>query len=227
MKLLVVAATSMEIMPLLNHTGIDAWQEGDVFKSVEFKGVQLDYLITGVGMVATAYWMGKKINSSYTFVINAGICGAFNRNIELGDVVNVIEDTFSELGAQDDTRFLSLSELNLLGTSTVYNIEKEINNAIVTTIPKVNGITVNTVHGNELAIEKVIEKFHPMVESMEGAAFMMACDLEQVSYMQLRAVSNYVERRNRDNWNIPLAIKKLNEKLIEIIGSLNETRLFD
>lgn len=224
MKLLIVAATSMEIMPLLNYTKIEKWEGVDIFKSVEFKGIQIDYLITGVGMVATAYWMGKKINTSYDFVINAGICGAFNRNIEIGDVVNVIEDTFSELGAQDDTRFLTLSELNLPGTTTLHNIGKEINNAVVASIPKVNGITVNTVHGNELAIEKVVDKFHPMVESMEGAAFMMACDLENVPYMQLRAVSNYVERRNRDNWNIPLAIKNLNKKLIEIVNAFQSDR---
>ena len=219
MKLLIVAATFTEIMPFLNQTGIDLWQEGDIFKSNVYKDIQLDVLITGVGMVATAYWMGKRINSSYNFVINAGICGAFNRNIETGDVVNVIEDTFSELGAQEDTRFLTLSELNLPGITTVYNTENKINNDVIAAIPKVNGITVNTVHGNELAIEKVSDKFHPMVESMEGAAFMMACNLEQLSYMQLRAVSNYVERRNRNNWNIPLAIKNLNIKLMEIVNA--------
>ncbi|MGB3947733.1 MAG: futalosine hydrolase [Bacteroidia bacterium] len=218
MKLLIVTATSLEILPLLNHTGIEAWHEGDIFKSVLYNGIHLDILITGVGMVATAYWMGKKLNSSYTLVINAGICGAFNRNIEIGDVVNVVEDTFSELGAQDDEVFLSLSELNLQGITTVHNVKNAINNEVVVTIPKVNGISVNTVHGNELAIEKVIKKFHPMIESMEGAAFMMACDLEQVEYVQLRAVSNYVERRNRENWNIPLAIKNLNNKLLDVIN---------
>lgn len=217
MKLLIVAATSLEILPLLNQIGIEAWHEGDVFKSVLYNGIHLDILITGVGMVPTAYWMGRKLNSSYNFVLNAGICGAFNRNIEIGDVVNVVEDTFSELGAQDDDRFLSLSELNLLGTTTVYNLRNGLDNAVVSVVPKVNAITVNTVHGNELSIEKVSDKFHPMVESMEGAAFMMACDLEKVAYMQLRSVSNYVERRNRDSWNIPLAIKNLNKKLLEIV----------
>jgi futalosine hydrolase len=217
MKLLVVAATPMEIMPFLNQLGIDSWQQGEVFKSTVSNGIHLDILVTGVGMVATAYWMGRKLNSTYTFVINAGICGAFNRNIEIGDVVNVVEDTFSELGAQDDQRFLTLSELNLSGTTTAYNGVNEVDNAVAAAIPKVNGISVNTVHGNELSIEKVSDKFHPMVESMEGAAFMMACEFEKVLYMQLRSVSNYVERRNRDNWNIPLAIKNLNKKLLEIV----------
>jgi futalosine hydrolase len=37
----------------------------------------------------------------------------------------------------------------------------------------------------------------------------------QIPCIQLRSISNYVEPRNRSNWNIPLAIKALNDYLLE------------
>jgi futalosine hydrolase len=38
-----------------------------------------------------------------------------------------------------------------------------------------------------------------------------------VPCIQIRAVSNYVEKRNRDGWNIGLAIKNLNTFAIEFL----------
>jgi len=55
---------------------------------------------------------------------------------------------------------------------------------------------------------------------MEGAAFLYACLLEGISCLQIRAISNKVERRNKDNWDIKLAVKNLTEKSLEIIKTL-------
>ncbi|HEY9083244.1 MAG TPA: hypothetical protein VIN73_07910, partial [Vicingaceae bacterium] len=84
----------------------------------------------------------------------------------------------------------------------------------------VKGITVNTTHGDETSIAKVKNLFHPQVESMEGAAFLYACLLEGISCLQIRAISNKVERRNKDNWDIKLAVKNLTEKSLAIIKNL-------
>lgn len=217
MKLLVVSATAFEIKPLLDVMGVVP-NDYEPFLTAQYKSLQIDVLITGVGMAATAYYLGKILRPDYQLVINAGICGSFNANLSIGEVVNIYEDSFSELGAEDGKRFLSLKELNLKGITSVTNVNPYANE-VLDTLPKVNGITVNTVHGNEDSIKTVFEKFHPFVESMEGAAFMMACDLAQVAFAQLRAVSNYVEPRNKENWNIPLAIKNLNLKVIELLDS--------
>ena len=84
------------------------------------------------------------------------------------------------------------------------------------------GITVNTVHGNEKSIENIIERFSPDVESMEGAAFFYSCMMKNVSCIQIRVISNIVERRNKDNWNIPLAIKNLNDFLPELFKTIEK-----
>jgi futalosine hydrolase len=220
MKILIVSATRFEIEPLLGQME-SLRNAGSSFMCATFKTHEVDFLITGVGMVATAYYTGKAINDSYDLAINMGICGSFNKNIDLGTVLNVYEDVFSELGAEDGEAFLSLEELQLQGITKITNNSGALH-PVIEMLPKVTGITVNTTHGNESSIEKAVQRFHPYVESMEGAAFMFACDQEGIPYIQLRAVSNYVEKRNREAWNIPLAIGQLNYKVSELLNSLNE-----
>ena len=57
---------------------------------------------------------------------------------------------------------------------------------------------------------------------MEGAAFFYICSGEKIPFLALRSISNRVEPRNKNNWNIPLALDNLSEKLKEIILLLIE-----
>ena len=215
MKLLIVAATKQEIAPLLNQLNAT-----DELRTVSYNKHDISFLVTGIGMVATTYYLCKALRNSYDAVINVGICGSFNDNLELGEVVNIIEDQFSELGVEDDEQFIPFKEIGMDTDTWVSNTTKH-ESKVLDKVPKVTAITVNTVHGNEASITKVYNKFHPYVESMEGAAFMYVCAQENVPYVQLRAVSNKVEKRNKANWKIDLAIVNCNPKVIEILDDFN------
>ena len=174
----------------------------------------IDHLVTGVGMVATAIELSKKlIENDYDLVINAGIAGSFNRSIEIGQVVEVVKDTFSEIGAQDGNQFLSPNDIGL-------DLDNVFHNESKTSFDKVSGITVNTIHGEDTSIVGVMYRLNPQVETMEGAAFFMTCQRFSVNCMQLRSISNYVEKRNKSKWDIPKAIKNLNIELNNILNSL-------
>lgn len=216
MKILIVSATKFEIEAVINQMKTSS-HSGKLISCTNGKN-EIDFLITGVGMVATGYYIGKYLSQEYDFALNVGICGSFNRSLEIGSVVNIYEDCFSELGAEDGDGFLTLNELNLEGTTSFSNLKSQISNPRIDELSKVNGITVNTTHGTLQSIENVFRKFHPMVESMEGASFMFACENEGVPFAQIRAVSNFVEHRNRDAWNVPLAIENLNKKVLDIIN---------
>jgi futalosine hydrolase len=218
-KFLIVAATKQEVQPLLKHFNVTAYEAEGIFQSDS--EIDLTVLITGVGMVNTAYYMGRYSHNLFDIVINAGICGAFNRNIKIGDLVNVETDTFSEMGAEDDKGFIKYVDLNLGGT-TIYNSQLTLNYEPLNELKKVNGITVNKVHGNEESIKKIIDLFKPDVESMEGAAFFRGCSRLSENYFQIRAVSNYVEKRDKSKWDIPLAINNLNNFVITLIKALNK-----
>lgn len=226
MNILLVSATYLEIEPLLTHFKFIN-QSNQKLRHYEFKNHHIDVLIPGVGMTFTAYWLGKTLTSiRYDVAINVGLAGTFDDAVEIGEVVSVISDRISELGAEDGEKFLSLIDMDLLEDEDFELQNGEMINTIpienkcAETLKKVKGITVNTTHGDENSIEKVKYLFQPQVESMEGAAFLYACLLEGISCLQIRAISNKVERRNKDNWDIKLAVKNLTEKSLEILKTL-------
>lgn len=217
-KILVVSATAAEIAPFLLEQEISVDELPGQFIASAVSD-EIFVLITGVGMVNTAFELGKLIGSHFDLVINAGVAGSFNK-FAVGQVVNVTQDCFCELGAEDDSRFMSIDELGL-GTQHV-TLEHPFENAHTSKIPKTNGITVNTVHGNEISISKVTERFQPHVESMEGAAFLHAANNFNWKALQLRAISNLVEKRDRSNWNMELAVNNLNDTVKTVIRSLSK-----
>ena len=201
MKILLVAATRAEIALLATHFHLP---DQDFVRTKDF-----DILVTGVGMTATAFALGKHLSNHYKLVVNLGIAGAFDRNIPLGTVVNVTTDEFSELGAENGADFLSIDELGF-GKSR-YNAINNLLHDGVEKLRKVHGITVNKVHGEANSILKVTKQSAATVESMEGAAVIYACEKESLPCLQVRSISNYVEPRNKEKWQIGLAIKNLNE----------------
>ena len=203
MKILLVSATKFEVNPLLKL----------VDDKSKFGKHSIDVLITGVGMTATAFYLGKNLNKKYDLAINAGVAGSFKKNIPLGAIVNVVSDCFADLGAEDGNKFLTAKEIGLI-SDLVFRNKK------IKSIPNVKAITVNTVHGNTSSIKKIVKNFNPDIETMEGAAFFFACKSESIPCIQIRAISNYVERRNKKNWKIKLAIENLNSFLVNYLQSL-------
>ena len=207
MKTLVVAATKAELTFFYQHFNLP---EGDFVESKNF-----DLLITGVGMVATAFALGKHLSSKYSLVVNFGIAGSFDRDMALGTVLNITEDTFAELGAENGDEFLTISDLGF--GENHYTSKTNIN----INLPIAKGITVNCVTGSEKSIKNLIKRLKPTTESMEGAAVFYASKQLNIDCLQIRSISNYVEPRNKDNWKIGLAIKNLNDWAIAFVGEMN------
>ena len=222
MNLLIVAATEKEIMPLLEFLKAG---RNEYFTNIAYKKLKIDILITGIGMTATAYRMGKILaDKKYDYALNLGIAGCFDKTYKIGETFNVIRDFFSEIGAEDGEHFLSLNEINLLKNDNFFynkSVEIENNSKIKNTtlnfLKQVVGITVNTIHGNKESIKKIRKMFNPTTESMEGAAFLNICLLENIPCAQVRSISNYVDERSKANWNIQLAIENLNQTAIKIL----------
>ena len=223
MHVLVVAATDAEIAPFVAelHDGADT---GSRVRTYTRAGHAVDVLTTGVGMVATAAWCSRALaQGGYDLALNLGVSGSFDRALAPGTSVHVVSDRIAELGAEDDDAFLTIQELKLLGENEfpfcdgrLVNATPPLN-AALGRLRAVDGITVNTVHGNERSIAAVARRFNPQVESMEGAAFMYACLVQGLPFAQVRAVSNVVERRNRRAWKIVDAIDNLAEAALGIL----------
>jgi futalosine hydrolase len=223
MNILLVAATREEIAGVIDRCGLQVIGNGSekhMLSKHEAANAQpithnpqyaTDVLITGVGMVATAFALGRHLATNrYDLAINLGIAGSFDRSIALGEVVEVIQDTFTELGAEDDKNFITLEALGF--GQTVFKTDARLAHYFPrqSAIKTVTAATVNTVHGADDSIARLQQRVKPQLESMEGAAFFYACRQAGVAALQIRAVSNYVEKRNRNAWKIGLAVKNLN-----------------
>lgn len=223
MNLLLVSATPFEVAPLRQHLAANFWAH----HGAHFQKDNLDVkvLITGVGMVQTAFALGQMLaRHRFDLAVNAGVAGAFDRSLELGDVVNVTSERFGDLGVEEaDGSFTDLHQLGLIEPDQPPFQNGQLVNPTsgdVDFLPKRDGLTVNKVHGHSASIEAVQKKYDAAVESMEGAAFFYACLSAKVNFLELRAISNYVEPRNREAWNLPLAIENLNKVLIQIVDTL-------
>lgn len=175
-------------------------------------------------MVAAAVWTSRALLASpYDLALNAGVCGAFDRSIPLASVVHVTSDCLPELGAEDDEAFLPVEALGLQGAGEFpFSGGRLVNrtppaNPALGALPEVAGITVNTVHGRRRSIDSVVARLAPQVESMEGAAFMYACLVHGAAFAQVRAVSNFVERRNRGAWKMEEAVEALGAAVLRIL----------
>jgi futalosine hydrolase len=225
MRVLVVAATALEIAPIVASLG-SGTSAGDGITRYVSGGHETDVLVTGIGMVATAVWSTRALmRTPYDAGLNLGLCGSFNRRLPPGAAVHVVSDRISELGAEDGDAFLPLDALKLpesglVGTGSRIVNTSPLTNAFVATLPAVDGITVNAAHGHPASIASVVARFHPDVESMEGAAFLSACLAAGLRCAQVRVVSNVIERRNRAAWKLEEAVAALSAAGLRILDSL-------
>lgn len=209
MKLLIVAATHMEIAAIPPSAAI--------------LDVQADVLITGVGMVATAYSLAKRLQQQqYDLVLQAGVCGSFDQSIPLGTVVYVNSDRYGDLGAEDHDQYIDIFDMGLVDKDIAPHTGGRLVNPLQPRdyhihLPQVSGLTVNTVSGNTQTIARRAAQYGCTVESMEGAAFHFVCLQEGVAFAQVRSISNYVTPRDKSQWRMKDAIMNLNNWLIGFI----------
>ncbi len=228
MNILLTAATLPEIQPTIDFLFREWKKAGENRYAKAEKTVVV--VISGIGSVATAYSLTRHLSThNCQFAIQAGIAGSFRRDIAIGAVVTIENEMPGDWGVENNEIFEDLFDTGFLKENDSPFKEKTLHNdlqqlhRVLPHLPgvpgriKVNGVTVNTVSGSEKTIRRLKSKYNPDVESMEGAAFHYVCLKENVPFIQLRGISNYVEIRDKSRWNIPLAIENLNKYLIDIL----------
>ncbi|WP_142683729.1 futalosine hydrolase [Chitinophaga polysaccharea] len=219
MKILVTAATTLEIQPFLQYLDTH-------IPALKAANCNIDVLIAGIGMMHTAFSLGRHlVVNRPDIAIQAGIGGCFRHHRELGEVMLIKKEYLADLGAEDNDQFKDLFDIQLWQPSQPPFTGNSLVNTFaglpeVPPLPLATGVSVNLVSGSQFTIQKLVAKYDPDIESMEGAAFHYACLLEEIPFLQLRSISNYVEIRDKSKWKILLAVKTLNEQLIKTVETL-------
>jgi futalosine hydrolase len=208
MTVLIVAATEREIAP---------------FKT---KYPSASILITGVGISNTIYYLLKHLQTKrYDLIIQIGIAGRYNEEVEIGEVVVINEDCFADFGVFENSNFNSIFEMGLMEKNQTPFIDGVLQNKNANKFKEglkiVKGATVNTLTDNVSSIKSIVNKYSPVVETMEGAAFHYVCNLEGLFYLQIRGISNDVGIRDKSKWEIAEAIESSNDFLIQFLKNKN------
>lgn len=215
MNILLVYATKIECNPIVeigNFTLLSPY-----LYQGKWSEHTISVLITGIGAINTALRLAPIIaQNHYDKVIQLGIAGSYSDKYRLGSVVEVIQENYADLGAEDaQGQFLDLKKLGFpsLTTHTQEIYFNSFRNAACSKadVPKVISNTVNLCSGTVDTIQKRLQTFPADIENMEGAAFFQTCIAYRQPFYAFRTISNYVQSRDTSKWNIPLAIEKLTE----------------
>ncbi|MEO6546506.1 MAG: futalosine hydrolase [Ferruginibacter sp.] len=210
MQILVMAATNFEIQPFIANN-----KEAEI-------------LITGVGVPATMYSLQNFLfRKNFTLVVQAGIAGSFANNIPPGEVVLVKSDTFGDIGMEEKERFVSIFESGFADKNEFPFQDGWLQNSNAIfgelILRSVKAITVNKVSDSLLQREQAISSFAPQIESMEGAALHYICLKQNIPFVQIRSISNWVGDRNKQNWKLKESISNLHQELLKLIDVVKKT----
>jgi futalosine hydrolase len=189
---------------------------------------EIHLLVTGVGVFNTIYKLKKRIDQfSYSLIIQAGIGGSYQKNKPLGKVYYMATERFGDIGMeQKDGNFTDIFETPLMDKNSFPFKEGILINPEATLakfLPIANGITLNTVTGTQGKAEKIIEKYPEVeIENMEGASFFYVCLKENIPFMSIRSISNYVENRNKEQWKMEEAIESLNKTITDLLEIIKD-----
>ena len=210
-KILVTAATPIEIDPFIQLARKEPFNN-------------IDILITGIGLMATTYHLSHQLKlKKYDFVIQAGVAGSFDLRTPPGRVVAVKQEVIADQSVVELEKLKTLFDLKLVPQDQyphkngwLINPNKDVLKK--TGLKQVKGISVNQITTSKQMISFYREMFHPVTESMEGAALHYVCLMENIPFVQVRSISNQIGERNKKKWNMNDAIVNLNETLTAIIN---------
>lgn len=214
MDILLIAATTFEIQPTINYLA-----ERDCLIGTN----KFDVLITGIGSMSTSYWLTKTIDKHRPdMLIQAGVAGSFSDSFPPGSLVLVNEEVTGDLGVEENNEFKDVFDMGLPQISGPYTDKSLVNKQQELlqrfNLPLVKAVTINEITTRAERIQQLQQKYQPVVESMEGAAFHYIALTEKIPYIQLRAVSNMVGERDKLKWKMKEAIDALNEQLLEMVS---------
>ena len=208
------AATEQELSALRSR-----WPAGAYHTALA-----LEYLVGGVGPVATAISLSERLCARPTpdLLLTVGIAGALDRTLALGDVVHVVREEFGDLGVEEaDGSLTDLATLGLFDPDAPPFSGGQLHAPGTPAFAKrATGVTCSRAHGSPASISRLRGRTDAQVESMEGAAAMWVAARRGVPFVQLRGVSNYVEPRDRSAWRVDLALANLTAAVERLLSGL-------
>lgn len=182
--------------------------------------VKAEVIVGGAGPAAAAAAASRAMSGArYDLVLCVGIGGGF-APLAPGAIAVASSVVFADLGSETPDGFVPVSELGF-GARERYDVGAAL---AVELADRAGGhlgtvLTVATVTGTAASAAALTQRFPDAVaEGMEGAGVAAAATLHEVPFGEIRAVSNLVGPRDRDAWQIPLALESLGRAVAAVVA---------
>ncbi|MCL2760281.1 MAG: futalosine hydrolase [Desulfuromonadales bacterium] len=233
-NIVVAASTLMEVRLLLKQATSFSELSLNPFTvwSASFGKLSFYIVVTGVGKAnassAITFVMER---FSPELVINIGCGGAYiGSGLSVGDIAIATSEIYGDEGVltPDGWHSMELIGIPLLKKEESYMNEfplspdiydKAFNTARDKDFQVKQGkfITVSTCSGTTAKGEELFRRFGGICENMEGAAIVHTTTRYGASCLEIRGISNIVEDRDFTKWNIPLAVERSQQFLLNFL----------
>ena len=222
MSFLVTAATDFEMQTFVQVAGMDNTLQ----------------LITGIGPVETTLSLSCFLQerlAEVDAVLNFGIAGAYpdnNTNLQAGmlDICLAEQEILGDLGIclQDRIERFTAAGLQVKDSFVLDQDLLAVAGQALddTDIAHKQGvfITVNCATGTLKRGKMLGRSLQGLCENMEGAAVVRVCQKFAVPCLEVRCISNMVEDRNRENWQLQQACQRAGQAAAVIINHLQKKK---
>ncbi|OGQ96874.1 MAG: futalosine hydrolase [Deltaproteobacteria bacterium RIFOXYD12_FULL_57_12] len=213
---LVVAATEMEMEPILGKLGT--------------AGIGMKYMVSGMGPVETTLRLTMYLAAHagrIDGVINLGVGGAYpGSGPGLLDICLAQSETFGDLGvctADGISRFAA-ADLPLHYEFPLENALGQQAEMVLAArgIPYGKGgfVTVSCVSGTEKRGNYLRDRHSAICENMEGAAVARVCTEFDLPVLEIRCISNWVEERDTTRWQLAAACARCGDVACMLLPGL-------
>ncbi len=233
-NLLLLTATRLEAEPLrraLTNLEPLAFPLGELWRGTlprQDTPLQIHLAHLGIGKVNTAAGLALAIERlKPSSVIQFGIGGAYvNSFASIGVVMAATHDVHIDSGVRTSEGWQDMAQVGfpllVKSETSYYNIfptDQALTQLFVDTLQLPIGLfaTSETITGTFDESTFIQERSDVAIESMEGAAAAQVCVAMGVPFAEVRGVSNIVGERNKRNWDIARAVKRVNAVVLETL----------
>lgn len=235
MNILILSAVNSEIQYLIKKLKFDYPIKCSFADSYtgNFNKHNIFILVTGVGAVNTSGALTVAVEFfEPDLIIHTGIGGAFKESgLDLGDIAIATSESDIQLGLESNDKIIDPLPFDIYNDeygSITNSIDLENENLIqannilkdeFNTIPG-PFVSVSTITCSDKRALSIFNEYNPVIESMEGFASAQISRMYNIPYIQIRSVSNWVGKRDRENWDIDLACENCSKAVYLYLKNL-------
>jgi futalosine hydrolase len=202
-------------------------------------GQKVVVLHTGVGKInaASAVTALLEYYTPETLIIT-GCCGAYvDQGLSKGDLVLATEEICADEGVLTPEGFRDFATLGFsllrnksIGLQNRFFVDAKLQESARTHLERFSReeglhlgvgplVTVSTCSGTSQSGLDMQARTGGLGENMEGAAIAQVCQQYNVPFLEIRGISNMVEDRNLQNWDLAGATESAQQALVALLRS--------